>query len=205
MKIYDITRTITPKMAPWPGDAPYSHRWVMRIDQGDAVNVTTLNMSAHTGTHVDSPYHYAEEGLKLSEMALDIHIGPATVIEIATRGEILPEHFEDVALEKIDRLLIKTPASLRPDDLWWDDFAYLSPAAAALLGEQGVRLFGTDSPSVDPVNSKTMDAHRTLYRYDVAILENVQLSDVPPGDYELIALPLKAPVDGSPVRAILRR
>lgn len=205
MKIYDITRTLTPAMAPWPGDTPYSQRWVMRIDQGDAVNVSTLNMSAHTGTHVDSPYHYAETGVRLSEMALDIHIGPATVIEVDTRGEILSAQFDGVDFENIERLLIKTPASLRADDVWWDDFAYLSSAAAAFLGQKDLRLFGTDSPSVDPVNSKTMDAHRMLYRYDVAILENVQLTDVPPGEYELIALPLKAPVDGSPVRAILRR
>ena len=82
--------------------------------------------------------------------------------------------------------------------------AYLH-AEGLVMRPRGVRLFGTDSPSVDPVNSKTMDAHRALYRHDVAILENVQLTDVPPGDYELIALPLKAPVDGSPVRAILRR
>jgi len=205
MKIYDITRTITPEMAPWPGDTPYSHRWVMRMEDGDAVNVSTLNMSAHTGTHADSPYHYSEAGMKLSEMPLDIHIGPATVIEIGTRGEISPEYFDDVALADIERLLIKTPASQRPNDVWWDEFAYLSPAAAQLLGEHGLRLFGTDSPSVDAVDSKTMDAHRMLHRYDVAILENLQLTGVPPGQYELIALPLKAPVDGSPVRAILRR
>lgn len=204
MKLYDITRTVTPRMAPWPGDTPYSHRWIMRMDAGDAVNVSTLTMSAHTGTHVDAPYHYAEEGMKLAEMRLDIYIGPATVIEINTRGEILPEHFDGVPLAQIERLLIKTPASLRSDDVWWDEFAWLSPAAAELLGRHGLRLFGTDAPSVDPVDSKTMDAHRMLYRHHVAILENALLAPVPPGEYELIALPLKTPTDGSPVRAVLR-
>lgn len=204
MKLYDISRTVTPAMAPWPGDTPYSHRWVMRMDAGDAVNVSTLTMSAHTGAHVDSPYHYAEEGMTLAEMPLDIYIGPATVIEINTRGEILPKHFDGVALAKIERLLIKTPASQRPNDVWWNEFAHLSPAAAELLGRNGLRLFGTDAPSVDPVDSKTMDAHRMLYRYNVAILENALLLHVPPGEYELIALPLKIPTDGSPVRAVLR-
>ena len=204
MKIYDITRTISPQMAVWPGDTTYSHRWASRIDEGAAANVTAITLSAHTGTHVDAPFHYAADGIRLSEMPLDIHIGPATVIELDVRGEIQPEVFAGVDLEAIDRLLIKTPASLRPDDVWEDEFAYLSLAAAELLGERGIRLFGTDAPSVDPVTTTTMAAHRVLYRGSVAILESVQLRDVPPGEYELIALPLKIAIDGSPVRAILR-
>lgn len=204
MTLYDVTRTISPQIAVWPGDTPYSHRWTMRIDAGDAANVSTLTMSAHTGTHVDAHYHYAEEGAVLSAMPLDIHIGPATVVELGARGELRPEHFAGVELGRIKRLLIKTHASLRRDDAWEEDFPYLSVAAAELLGQAGVRLFGTDAPSVDPQHSKTMDAHRALYRGNVAILENLQLRDVPPGDYELIALPLKVELDGGPVRAVLR-
>lgn len=204
MTIYDVTRTISSQIAVWPGDTPYSYRWTMRIDRGDAANVSTLTMSAHTGTHVDAHYHYAEEGAVLSDMPLDIHIGPATVVELDVRGEIRPEHFAGVDWGRVERLLIKTHACLRRDDEWEEDFPFLSVAAAELLGRAGVRLFGTDAPSVDPQHSKTMDAHRTLFRGNVAILENLQLRDVPPGEYELIALPLKVQLDGSPVRAILR-
>ncbi len=104
----------------------------------------------------------------------------------------------------VERLLVKTPASSRPTERWDEEFAYLAPETAALLGAKGVRLFGTDAPSVDPMHSKTLEAHHTLGRHNVQILESLALSDVPPGDYELIALPLKIQVDGSPVRAILR-
>ena len=204
MTIYDVTRTISPQIAVWPGDTPCSHRWTMRIDAGDAVNVSALTFSAHTGTHVDAPYHYAEEGMVLSAMPLDIHIGPATVVELNVRGEIRPEHLAGANLGRIERLLIKTHASLRADEEWEEDFPYLSVAAAELLGRAGVRLFGTDAPSVDPQHSKTLDAHRALFRGNVAILEALQLRAVPPGAYELVALPLKVALDGSPVRAILR-
>jgi arylformamidase len=204
MAIYDVTRTISPQIAVWPGDTPYSQRWTMRIDAGGSANVSTLTMSVHTGTHVDAPYHYAEEGEVLADMPLDIHIGPATVVELEVRGEIRPEHFAGVEWGRVERLLIKTHASLRPDEVWEEDFPYLSVAAAELLGRAGVRLFGTDAPSVDQQHSKTLDAHRALFRGNVAILEALQLRDVPPGEYELIALPLKLQLDGSPVRAILR-
>lgn len=204
MKIYDITRTISTQMAVWPGDTPFSNRWSSRIDEGAAANVSSLTLSAHTGTHVDAPYHYAAEGIRLSEMPLDIHIGPATVVEIDARGELAASDFAGIDLDNIDRLLIKTPASQRKDEIWEDDFAYLSLEAAALLGEKRVRLFGTDAPSVDPVTTTDMAAHRVLFEGNVAILEAVQLCNVPPGDYELIALPLKIAIDGSPVRAILR-
>ena len=205
MQLFDITRTLSPALEPWPGDTRYRHEWQSRIADGSAANVSTLVMSAHSGTHVDSPYHYAQEGLKLDEMALDIHLGPATVVALDVDELILPEHFDGVNLAAIERLLIKTRASARRDDEWWDSFPYFSIEAAALLGEMGVRLIGTDAPSVDHLLNETMEAHRVLYRHNVAILENVQLSDVTPGEYELIALPLKVQVDGSPVRAVLRR
>ena len=113
MKIYDITRTISAQMAVWAGDTRFSTRWTSRIDEGAAANVSTLTLSAHTGTHVDAPYHYATEGIRLNEMSLDIHIGPATVVEIDARGELAEEDFDGIDLDKIDRLLIKTPASQR--------------------------------------------------------------------------------------------
>lgn len=204
MAIYDVTRTVSPQIAVWPGDPPFSFRWAMRIDRGDAVNVSTITMSAHTGTHVDAPYHYEDAGAVLADMPLDIHIGPATVVELDVRGEIRPEHFAALDLGRVERLLIKTHASLRADNEWEEDFPYLSVAAAEALGRAGVRLFGTDAPSVDPQHSKTIDAHHALYRGNVAILEALQLRDVPPGEYELIALPLKLQLDASPVRAVLR-
>ena len=119
-------------------------------------------------------------------------------------GPIRPEHLQDVDLAQVERLLVKSRASLRPDHVWEESFVYLAPETARLLVDAGLRLFGTDAPSVDPQDSKTMDAHRILRTGPVAILETLQLRDVPPGVYELIALPLKLDNDGSPVRAVLR-
>ena len=115
----------------------------------------------------------------------------------------LPDNL--TGLGPIERLLIKTPASLRHDDVWEEDFAYLTVETVALLVRLGVRLFGTDAPSVDHVHSTTLDAHNALHRAGIVILEGLALRDVPPGEYELIALPLKVAVDGSPLRAVLRR
>jgi arylformamidase len=207
--IYDITRTVTPEIAVWPGDTPYATRYVARIPAGDAVNVSAITLSAHTGTHVDAHFHYAEEGERLHEMPLDPYLGPATVLDLSDAlpqgGPIQPQHLATVDFEQVSRLLIKSRASLRPDHEWDEAFVYLSVAAAQLLVAKGLRLFGTDAPSVDPQDSKSMDAHRALFTGRVAILETLQLRDVPPGVYELIALPLKLDNDGSPVRAILRR
>jgi arylformamidase len=202
--IYDITRTITPAMAVWPGDTSYSHRWLMRLDRGESVNLATITLSIHTGTHVDAPLHFLPDTPTITEVALENYIGVARVVEIDATGALAPEHFDHVDFTGVERLLIKTPGSRRGDEEWWDDYAWLSVEAAALLVEKGIRLFGTDSPSVDKVDSKTLDAHKALGRGDVLILENIQLTAVAPGDYELIALPLKLPVEGSPVRAILR-
>ncbi len=208
MILYDITRPVTPDLAVWPGDTPYRVEYVMRMDQGDPVNVSAITMSAHTGTHADAHYHYDPHGERMAEMPLDVYIGPATVIDLSQTlpegGPILPEHLADLDLNRIERLLVKSRASLRPDTVWEDRFVYLAPATAQLLVDASVRLFGTDAPSVDPQESKTMDAHRILRRGSVAILETLQLRDVPSGEYELIALPLKLDNDGSPVRAVLR-
>jgi arylformamidase len=203
-RIYDITRTVTPALAVWPGDTPFAQTWVSRMERGDSVNVTALTLSPHTGTHADAPLHYNTAGLCMGEAPLDVYIGRATLVVIETTGVVTPAHLAGIDLHAIERLLIKTPASLRPTERWDEEFAYLAPETAALLGESGVRLFGTDAPSVDHMHSKTLDAHHTLDRYNVYILESLALAEVPPGDYELIAPPLKVMVDGSPVRALLR-
>jgi arylformamidase len=202
--IYDITRPITPALAVWPGDTPYTACWIMRLDRGDPANLSTLSLSAHTGTHADAPYHFIENGPPMGDMPLDAYLGPATVLSLEVSGAILPQHLEGLDLERVERLLIKTPASRRPHARWDTDFAYLSPRAALLLAEHRLRLFGSDAPSVDPYHSETLDAHKILHAGGVAILETLFLAEVPPGDYELIALPLKLDGDGSPVRAVLR-
>lgn len=207
--LFDITRPITPALAVWPGDTPYSVEYLVRMDEGGPLNLSTITFSGHCGTHTDAHFHYHPAGTRLAQMALDAYIGPATVVDLREAlpdgGPILPEHLTGVELARIERLLVKSKASFLPDDVWDEDFVYLAPETAQLLVDAGLRLFGTDAPSVDPQESKTLTSHKTLHTGNIAILEILQLRDVPPGEYELIALPLKTDNDGAPVRAVLRR
>lgn len=208
-QLFDITRPITPSLAVWPGDTPYSTEYLVRMDAGGSVNLSTITFSGHCGTHTDAHFHYDPNGERLAEMSLDAYIGPATVIDLRETlpdgGPILPEHLAGVELGRIERLLVKSKASFVPDDRWDENFVYLAPETAQLLVDSGLRLFGTDAPSVDPQESKTLTSHKTLRTGNISILEILQLRDVEPGEYELIALPLKTDNDGAPVRAVLRR
>jgi arylformamidase len=204
MPLIDITRPLRPDLAVWPGDTPYCHHWVMRRDQGASVNVAAVTLSVHAGTHADAPLHFADNGAPVGELLLDAYIGPATVIEVDKTGPILPTDLAILGSRQVQRLLIRTPSSRLPHHEWSDQIAYLPPATAEWLGRKSLLLFGTDAPSVDPLDSKSLDAHHILHRNGIAILENLWLLHAPPGDYELIALPLPLPVDASPVRAVLR-
>lgn len=205
MKLYDISRPITPALAVWPGDTSYSTRPVLRISNGDSVNLTTLTLSAHTGTHADAPYHFLEEGRKINQVRLEAYLGAAHVADFSdVSGPLTLAHLERVRLAEVERLLIRTRCSELPDAQWPEDIVFPTVETARFLASQGVKLFGTDCPSVDPLDSKTLDAHKALHAGGIAILEGLLLKGVAPGRYELIALPLKLDGDGSPVRALLR-
>jgi len=203
--LYDITRTLSPEIAVWPGDPAFSRKLMVAIDEGEMVNVSTLAMSTHTGTHVDAPYHFAADGLSLTQMSLETFIGPARVVSVDKTGGLLPGDLADGALDGAERVLFHTPASDVPDEQWESDFAHMTVEMADHFAALGIRLIGLDSPSVDPADSEDMPAHHALNRRGISILEGLSLKGVPDGDYELIALPLKlADADGSPVRAVLR-
>jgi arylformamidase len=203
--LYDISRTISPDTAVWPGDTPFSSELVMAMAGGDSVNVTTLKLSVHTGAHIDAPYHFTEDGLRVGQVPLDVFLGPARVVSVNKTGGLLPADLEGHALTGVERVLFHTPASDVPDEQWSDEFAHMTVEMADRLAGLGVKLVGLDSPSMDPFDSQDMPAHHALNRHGIAILENLSLKGVPDGDYELIALPLKlADADASPVRAVLR-
>lgn len=204
-KVYDITRRVAPTTAVWPGDTPFTARWTARLDRGDTVNLATVELSTHAGTHADAPLHYARDGAPVDSVPLLHFVGPCTVVHIE---EVRPIRRDDVAgidLDRPGRVLFRTPHSLLPDDAWSDAFAVLEPGLAAHLAARGVVLVGTDAPSVDPVDSTTLDAHHALGAHGIVNLENLLLRGVPPGRYELIALPMRlVGLDAAPVRAILR-
>lgn len=205
-RIYDITRTVTPQLAVWPGDNPYRLRHVMRMSQNHPVNLTTLTMSAHTGTHADAYYHYQPDGAHPADMPLEPYIGKARVVTVSQRdGALTPDHFAHLDLADAQRLLIHSHVSDNDGETWADAFPYLSVALIDWLAGLGVRLIGLDSPSVDPFDSQDLACHHALAHHGMANLETLCLRDVPDGVYELIALPLRLDLAcGSPVRAILR-
>jgi len=204
MTIHDITMTVEPGMPVWPGDSRFGFDWTMRMSGGDSVNVTRLTMSPHTGTHADSFFHVANDALAMSAMPLEAYIGPARVLDAPGDGPIDIARLEGLSWKGATRLLFKTRRS-RVKEPYSVPFAHLTPEAVALMGPANIRLVGLDTPSMDEFHSKTLDAHLALVKAGIANLENLDLTDVPAGDYELIALPLKLMgLDGSPVRAILR-
>jgi arylformamidase len=205
MTLIDISAPIEPATPVWPGDTPVGIERVWRMEAGSPVNVARLTLSPHTGAHADAPLHYDRDGAAIGAVALDTYVGACRVVHcIGARPLVLPEHVAAFLDDAPPRLLLRTYTQA-PLDAWDSAFCAVAPATIDLLASRGVRLIGIDTPSLDPQDSKTMDAHRRIRAHGMAILEGLVLDAVAPGDYELIALPLKfTTLDASPVRAVLR-
>ncbi len=204
-RCWDISPTIGPGYPVFPGDASFVQRWTWQIGTDCPVNVSEITLSPHTGAHTDAPLHYDARGASIAEVPLDAYLGPCRVVHAIGAGELVqPIHLLDHLVDVPARVLIRT-YRCAPQHAWDPAFSALAPASIDLLHEHGVRLVGIDTPSIDPERSKTLDSHQRVRAHGMAILEGIVLDDVAPGDYELIALPLKvAGCDASPVRAVLR-
>ena len=203
--ILDITPAITPALAVWPGDTPASREVLMDLARSDAVTLSTLRATVHLGAHADAPSHYGLGAPSIEAMPLERYVGPCRVIRVAARRgqrigpEVIPGDL------RAERVLIATGTYPDPQR-WNDDFAALEPSTVDLLRERGARLVGIDTPSVDLKSDAKLLAHGRFLANDMVILEGLVLDGVEPGEYELIALPLRlVGFDASPVRAILRR
>jgi arylformamidase len=206
MTLIDISRSLTPGMAVWPGDTPFNLQTILDRRQGASVNLTTLTVSAHTGSHVDAPRHFRDDGLTLEAVALRPFWGPARVVTVSKpAGPLTPADFAHVDWAGVERLLVHSAASDLDPAIFPEQYVYPSPELADFLGGLGVILYGADAPSMDDQHSQALPGHNALWRNGVAILEGLALAHVSDGDYELVALPLKITGgDGSPVRAVLR-
>jgi arylformamidase len=204
-QIWDISPAIGPATPVWPGDTPVGIEGVWRIEAGAPVNVARLTLSPHTGAHADAPLHYDAHGAAIGAVPLDAYLGPCRVIHcIGAAPRIEAEHLDGLLDGIPPRVLLRTWRHA-PQDTWDSRFCAVAPAAIDRLAAAGVRLVGIDTPSLDPQDSKTMDAHLRVRAHGLAILEGLLLDAIAPGDYELIALPLKfTTLDASPVRAVLR-
>jgi len=208
MKIYDITVPIYAKMPVYEADPGVKIDAWSAFAKGDSSNVSMLNFGAHTGTHVDAPAHFIEGARKIDALSLEVLIGAARVIRVPDDlTEITSEFLERGDLSGVERLIFHTRNSAFWNEGFRKDFTHLLPEAAQLLVERGVKLVGTDYLSIEKFHSGHHKTHLTLLANNVVIVEGLNLSDVPEGDYELICLPLKiadGSGDGAPARAVLR-
>ena len=204
--IIDITQGLAPGMAGFPGDAPYAEGWTFRLGPECPVNVSRVAFSVHCGTHADAPLHYDAAGAAAGALALEPYIGACRVIDARGAGPLCAPADIAAALDGAPpRILLRLMDHLDPK-VWPTGFRAIAAETVELLASRGVVLIGIDTPSVDPESSKTLAAHHACRKADMRILENLAFAHVEPGDYELIALPLKFEnLDASPVRAVLRR
>lgn len=204
-RLRDISPAIGPGFPVFPGDTSFAQRWTWKLAPGCPVNVSEITLSPHTGAHTDAPLHYDDAGLSIADVALDPYIGRCRVIHALAVGPMIDAgHIEAHLRDTPPRVLFRT-YERAPLDRWDAEFTAIAPDAIDLLHRHGVTLVGIDTPSLDPADSKSLDAHQRVRALKMAILEGIVLDDVAAGDYELIALPLKiAGCDASPVRAVLR-
>jgi arylformamidase len=202
--IHDVSVLVKPGTPEWPGDAPFSCGWTRRIAEGAAINLSSTAGSPHVGTHADAPLHVHDGWPASDEMPLEPFIGRARVLDVSGEADgPLAIGADDPRVAGCERLLLRTGrtiASGRFPGAW----PALTAASAAALAAAGLRLLGVDAPSVDERESKQLEVHHALFGAGAYVLENLDLSGVQPGDYDLVALPLRlGGLDAAPVRAVL--
>jgi arylformamidase len=214
MKLWDISRTLSNDFAEWPGDEPFRYRLTNEIAKGATVNLGAISMSVHNGTHADGQFHFDTKGESIDKAPLEPYLGRATVVDLSqtflrlkekhliTREDLRP-YAEEIATTS--RLLVKT-GRWSDSTVFPDRIPVIAADVPAWLQKNGVKLLGVDLPSVDDIDSKSLQNHHALARAGIAIIESLDLTNVASGIYNLAALPLKiAGADGAPVRAVLWR
>ncbi len=208
--ILDISPKLSIKTGVFPGDTALSRTILLDTAKGDAITLSSLNTTVHVGAHADAPNHYAtpqDAGYRdIAAQPLERYLGPCHVLDAAAKrgGRVGVDDVRGLESIRHPRVLIRTGSFPEPDR-WNADFAGVTPELVHALADRGVFTIGIDTPSVDTQDSKDMPAHKAVLARDMAIIEGLVLADVAPGEYELIALPLKLEgFDASPVRAVLR-
>jgi arylformamidase len=204
-KLWDISPPLQADTPVFPGDTAYQQHWSATLGAGCPVNVSAITLSPHAGAHADAPLHYDPQGTPAGALDLTPYLGPCRVIHAIGCGALVrPEHLARHLHGLPARVLVRVYQHM-PQTCFDTSLPAFAPETIEQLADLGVLLIGTDSASIDPASSKTLDSHQVIRRRNLRVLENLLLDDVPEGDYELIALPLKLmTADASPVRAILR-
>ena len=204
-RLWDISPPVAAGAPVFPGDAAFEQRWSWTMSADCPVNVSTLTLSPHTGAHADAPLHYDPDGAAIGALDLAPFLGRCRVIHAIHCGPLVRwEHLAHALADLPERVLVRT-YSTAPVDRWDPALAAFAPETIERLADIGVRLVGIDTASIDPADSKALPSHQVIRRRGLRVLENLLLDEVPEGDYELIALPLRlTTADASPVRAVLR-
>jgi arylformamidase len=203
MKIIDISQKLNSRTPVWPGDTPFTFSLNWSKEDTGSVNVGNINFSAHTGTHIDAPFHFDNDGKRVADLPLEMFFGKALVVELSGKECIGAEDLESLNLKEVTKLLIRTN-SWKDKSVFPTEITYLLEDIGPFLKKKGVRLIGVDVPSVDPLDSKELPAHHSLQQNGIGILEGIVLDEVEPKIYELSAFPLSVEeADGCPVRAVL--
>lgn len=203
----DISVPIHNAMHGWPGNPPTFITMHAGTAKGDVCNVSSMTMSSHAGTHMDSPFHFLHGTKTMDALPWDAVIGPCRVVEIKDPKAIKPTELKKLKLQKGERILFKTPNSARS----WKkaefdkDFVYISKEAAQYIVDCGVQTVGIDYLSVGGFYKDGIETHHILLGAEVWIIEGIDLSKIKPGDYDLICLPIKFQNgDGAPSRCLIR-
>lgn len=200
----DVTQTLTNDIANWPGDEPFQFKLSATKEETSSVNIGSISTSTHIGTHMDAPFHFDNDGIKIHEIDVNRLIGEATLVEFIGEKLITRELLEHVDI-KGTIVMIKTKYEAH-SDVFPDTVPVLTEDAIAYLSSIGIKVFGIDVPSVDDIDSKTLDNHHAFNRYDIINIENLLLENVAQGYYDFIGLPLNiVGADGSPIRAVIAK
>jgi arylformamidase len=199
-RIHDVTIPLAAGMPAYPGD-PHFVLAEVQVGEGLPYRLSRLELSTHTGTHVDAPAHFVEGGATVDRLPLEILLGKTRVVELPAR-----ERIERSDLRDDLRVLLRTRMSgLLARSAYDEDHVYLSGDAAVYLAQAGIKLVGFDYLSIDRFGSTEYPAHQALLGAGVVVVEGLDLSEVEPGEYEMACLPLRvAGADGAPARVVLR-
>lgn len=207
MKLIDVSVPLDEHLPSYPGNAPLEIEPVKRLARGDSSNVSTLRLSAHSGTHVDSARHFYDTAGGIEALPLDLLCGRTLVIEVLTAKAITAEDLQGEDLAGETRVLVKTSNShLWGDATFHTNYIGVGESAAKYLVERGIKVVGVDYLSVEPFKTPGAPTHHTLLGAGTIVIEGLNLRDVAPGVYEMFCLPLNVVgADGAPARVVLRQ
>lgn len=189
MLLYDISRDVF-KTEVYSGDPHPQADWLSKIEYGEEYNLSSVSMCTHTGTHIDAPFHYFDDGAKIDEMPLSRFYGPCTVVTIS--GLITGEDMEQILPHCRKKVLLRGEGEV-----------FLTPSAVFVMSDYGINLVGTDGLSLAQADDE-FEIHRELFLHDILIIECLDLSGVNDGNYILSAFPIKlGSLEAAPARAVL--